>query len=246
MGYVEVAANLSALIESTEDLIWSVDLDYRLITFNQALARNIQNNFGKTAAMGLLPEDMLPPERALFWPPFYERVRRDGPLRIEYALVDGRTLELAFNPIVVEEETTGISVFGKDITERKAAEESYRFLAAMVESSEDAIHATNLEGIIVSWNRGAEAMCGYTRQEMLGKHPALLVPPEDAEKVCTVLRTVLGGDAFGPFETVLRRKDGGSVDVSLSVSPIRDAAGAIIGASCIARDIGRSKGTRRR
>src|ERR1035441_8386683 len=122
MGPHRADANLSALIESTEDLIWSVDLNYGLLTFNRAFHDNIQGNFGIQSAVGMRPEDLLPPARAALLTPLYERALSEGPFRAEYPLVDGRTLELAFNPIVQDGETTGISVFGKDITERKAAE----------------------------------------------------------------------------------------------------------------------------
>src|ERR1035437_252732 len=115
----QAEANLSALIESTEDLIWSVDLDYRLITFNRALRQHIETIFGVQPAVGMRPKDFVPPERAGLLPPFYERVLAEGSFRVEFPLADGRILELAFNPIIVDGETTGVSVFGKDITERK-------------------------------------------------------------------------------------------------------------------------------
>jgi PAS domain S-box-containing protein len=110
------------LIESTEDLIWSVDLNYGLLTFNRAFHDNIQRNFGIRSGVGMRLEDLLPPARAALWTPLYERALSEGAFRVEYSLADGRTLELAFNRIVQDGETTGISVFGKDITERKTAE----------------------------------------------------------------------------------------------------------------------------
>ena len=126
MGPHRADANLAALIESTEDLIWSVDLNYGLLTFNRAFHDNIQRNFGVRSAVGMRPEDLLPPARAALWPPLYERALSEGPFRAEYSLADGRILELAFNRIVQDGETTGISVFGKDITERKKAEAALR------------------------------------------------------------------------------------------------------------------------
>jgi len=122
----QAEANLAALIESTEDLIWSVDLDYRLSAFNSALRRNILATFGVELALEMHLEEALTPERAALWPPLYQRVLKEGPFRIEYALLNGRILELSFNPIVVNDTTTGISVFGKDITERKRVEEALR------------------------------------------------------------------------------------------------------------------------
>jgi PAS domain S-box-containing protein len=112
-------ANLRALLESTDDLIWAVDLNYRLLTFNSAAYKAIQGSSGVRAAVGMRPEELLSPARAALWPPLFERALSEGPFRAEYSLPDGRTLELAFNRIVQDGETTGISVFGKDITERK-------------------------------------------------------------------------------------------------------------------------------
>ena len=119
-------ANLSALIESTDDLIWSVDLAGRLVAFNRAFQQNILNNFGREIRPGLAMDDFLPPERAASWPPLYQRARQQGPFRIEFVIVDGRTLEMAFNPIVADSIVIGVSVFGKDITKRKRAEEALR------------------------------------------------------------------------------------------------------------------------
>lgn len=122
----QAEARLSALIESTEDHIWSVGLDDRVLFFNRAFQRHIEQHFGVQIAKGMSPTDFFPPERAARWPAYFERVRTKGPFRVEYVLIGGRVLELAFNPIVVHGEMTGISIFGKDISERKAAEESLR------------------------------------------------------------------------------------------------------------------------
>ena len=119
-------ANLAALIESTDDLIWSVDLDYRLLAFNSAIKQQINSSFGNQLAVGMHLEEALPPERAVLLPPLYERVLREGPFRIEYSLVDGSIVELSLNPIVVDGKATGISVFGKDITRHKETESALR------------------------------------------------------------------------------------------------------------------------
>jgi PAS domain S-box-containing protein len=135
----QVEANLSALIESTEDLLGSVDLDSRLRTFNGAFRTHLAGQSGVRPKVGMRPKDFLPPNGAALWASFFQRALAEGPFRVEYLLREGATLELAFHPIVVDGKATGISVFGKDITDRKAAEESRRFLATMVESSDDAI-----------------------------------------------------------------------------------------------------------
>ena len=122
----QAEANLAALAESTEDLIWSVDLDYRLLAFNSALKRKIDSSFRIQIAVGMHLTDALPPDRATLWPPLYKRVLEEGPFRIEYTLGDGSTLELSFNLIVVDGKTTGISVFGKDVTGHKRTESALR------------------------------------------------------------------------------------------------------------------------
>jgi diguanylate cyclase (GGDEF)-like protein/PAS domain S-box-containing protein len=240
----QAEANLAALIESTADLIWSVDLDYRIIASNCAFRENIENNYGSSVLTGMRPEEYLPPEKAALWPPLYEQALREGPFRTEYLLVDGRTLEMALNPIVMDGQVAGISVFGKDITERKAsdcalrqAEEARALLASIVDASTDLIHAVNLDGSIASWNPGAERLTGYTSEEILGKSVKVLAPPGHEEAVEQTLLEIAAGSAAGPFDTVLRRKDGSGVDVALTLSPIRDAAGVVTGIAAIAHDI---------
>ena len=119
----EVSAHLTALIESTSDLIWSVDLEYRLVTFNRALSDHILEHWAVAVKPGMSPNEVLPPSQAAPWLSLYQRAAHQGPFRTEYALRDGRWMELSFNPIVFNGATAGVSVFGKNITERKAAEE---------------------------------------------------------------------------------------------------------------------------
>lgn len=111
------------------------------------------------------------------------------------------------------------------------------YLAAIVESSNDAIVAKDLNGIITSWNRGAERLFGYMADEVLGKSITILIPPERQHEEPEILRRIRGGERVEQLETKRRRKDGRLVDVSLAVSPVRDPAGRVIGASKIARDI---------
>ena len=114
-------------------------------------------------------------------------------------------------------------------------------LAAIVESSDDAIYAKTLEGAILSWNHGAERMYGYSAAEVVGRPVSILVPPRSTDEVPQILERIKGGERVDHFETVRVRKDGEALDVSLSVSPVRDASGRIVGASTIARDITEQK-----
>lgn len=131
-----------------------------------------------------------------------------------------------------------------EITERKKAEELYRItdnqfrhLAAIVKSSDDAIIGKTLDGIITSWNPAAEQMYGYTAEEVVGRPISLICPPDHVDEIPSILERLRRGEQIEHYETVRRRKDGRLLNVSLTISPIRDQTGQIIGASKIARDI---------
>lgn len=124
-----------------------------------------------------------------------------------------------------------------DIDEQKRAEEAMSRLAAIVETSEDAIFSKDLEGNIGSWNHGAERMYGYSANEIIGRHISVLSPPDRRAEIEEILALTRRGQSIEHMETVRLRKDGTQVEVSLAVSPIRNAGGAITGASTIARDI---------
>ena len=114
-------------------------------------------------------------------------------------------------------------------------------LAAIVEASDDAIISKDLNGIIATWNHGAEKLFGYGAEEVIGKPITILIPPDRQHEEPGILARVRGGERVEPYETVRQRKDGQRIEVSLRVSPIRDAAGKVVGASKIARDITRRK-----
>lgn len=110
-------------------------------------------------------------------------------------------------------------------------------LAAIVESSDDAIIGKDLKGLVQTWNKGAERLYGYARSEMLGRTMELLLPADRADEESSILAGIQAGNRFHHFETTRRRKNGDIISVSLTISPIRNEAGEIIGASHIARDI---------
>ena len=110
-------------------------------------------------------------------------------------------------------------------------------LASIIDSSEDAILSKDLNGIITSWNRGAENIYGYTAEEIVGKHISLLTPPDRPDEISEILKKIARGESTEHYESVRVTKDGRHLNVSISVAPLRDAAGKIIGASAIARDI---------
>jgi PAS domain S-box-containing protein len=133
-----------------------------------------------------------------------------------------------------------INVF-QDITDLKQAETASRRLAAIVESSDDAIISTDLDGAITSWNQGAECLLGYQAEEVVGRFVSILVPSDRNDEEPGIVYCIRRGERIDHYETVRRRKDGSLVEVSLTVSPIKDAEGRIIGVSKIARDISRRK-----
>ena len=125
----------------------------------------------------------------------------------------------------------------EDVTERKEAELALAQLATIVKSSDDAIIAVDLDGVITSWNQGAEWLYGYTAQEAIGQPVTMLIPPEVFEAEKSVLERMRRGEHIKHFESLRRRKDGSAVAISLTVSPIKNAQGEVIGASRIARDV---------
>jgi PAS domain S-box-containing protein len=131
-----------------------------------------------------------------------------------------------------------------DITERREAEQRirdsearYRDLAAIVESSDDAVLSKDLNSIIKSWNRGAERLFGYTADEAIGKPVTILIPAERHDEEPAILARIRRGERVEHYETIRQRKDGSKIDISLTISPVRNQEGEIIGASKIARDI---------
>src|SRR6201981_155928 len=125
----------------------------------------------------------------------------------------------------------------EDITDKKRAEEALLRYAAIVESSEDAIASGTLDGIIVSWNTGAQHMYGYTEAEAVGKPITMILPPERRDEEKKILETVRAGGHISQFETVRVAKTGKRINVSLTISPIKDSSGRMVGVSGIARDI---------
>jgi PAS domain S-box-containing protein len=134
----------------------------------------------------------------------------------------------------VKERTAALQ---SEIADRRRAQERAERLAAVVESSDDAIISKTLGGTITAWNRGAEKVFGYSSAEAVGQPMALLLPPERAEEESGILAQIRRGGSVQHFETVRVRKDGKKIDVSVTISPISDSMGAIVGASKIARDI---------
>jgi PAS domain S-box-containing protein len=152
---------------------------------------------------------------------------------------------IKFIPMIFDNGEKGVTLIFEDITERKMIEEERSFLAAIVESSEDAIIGKTLDGIVTSWNKSAERIYGYTAGEMIGQNVSILVPPDRPNEIPDILRRIKRGEKVKHYETERVRKDGKRFTVSLTVSPIFDSNGNILGASTIAFEVVERKKAKR-
>ena len=242
----QTEANLSALIESTEDHIWSVDLNCRLVFFNRAFQRHVEQIYGVQVAVGMHPEDMFLPERAAPWRQLFKRALSEGPFRTEYPLLDGHTLEMAFNPIIADGEAMGISVFGKDITERKLAEmqlrdSEERYRATFEQAAVGIVHAS-FDGRYLRCNMRFAEIVGYALEEIPGMTFQQITLPEDQAK-CEAARQQMASGAIegASLEKRYLRKDGSLTWVKLTCSTQRDAEGRALHNIAVVEDINARK-----
>lgn len=153
---------------------------------------------------------------------------------------DGREVPIDDSAAPIHDDigrVVGVVLVFRDITERRRAEKAQSTLAAIVESSEDAIISKDVEGRIMTWNAGAERLFGYRQEEVIGKSITLIIPPDRMDEESAILERIRDGERIEHYETVRVRKDGSHVDISLTVSPVKAADGTIVGASKIARDV---------
>jgi PAS domain S-box-containing protein len=235
------ARHLSALVQSSDDAIASKDLDGIVQSWNPAAERL----FGYTAAeiVGQSIRLIIPSDR---WPEEDEVLRRirAGERVDQFETVrcrkDGTLIPISLTISSIRDRrgrTIGASTIARDVSEQSTLVRERNRLGAIVDSSDDAIISKDLNGVIQTWNRAAERMFGYTAGEAIGQSITLIIPDDRLAEEGEVLRRIRGGRRIDHFETVRRRKDGTAIPISLTVSPVHDRAGRIVGASKIARDL---------
>jgi PAS domain S-box-containing protein len=238
----ENRAFLAAIVESSEEAIFASTPECTILTWNHGAEAvygySAAEAIGKHVSMLVAPEWL--PELAHVT----ERVLQGSTVSQCEAVglrKDGERIHVSFTAHPIAKGAggvAGISVILRDVSQRKKAEDARALLASIVESSDDAIFSLALDGAIVSWNHGAEVLYGNSLQEIVGTNVSTLAPSGRRDEVGQLLGPVLKGCAIRSLETVHRRKDGALVDVSLSLSPIRNPAGEVVGAAVISRDIG--------
>ena len=185
-----------------------------------------------------------------------ELSRRKVESPLAKVLSDGVTVGLANHTVLVAQDGTEIPIDDsaapirgedgelqgavlvfRDITARRKAELTRRLLAALVESSDDAIISKDVNGIVTSWNKGAERIFGYSAEEIIGKSISVIAAPDRIDEMPQILERIKRGERIDHYETIRKAKDGTLVNISLTVSPIHDEEGRVVGASKVARDI---------
>lgn len=229
-----------AILDATPECVKLVAPDGTLLHMNSSGlamigAESLDEVIGKSIY------DLIAPEYRDAWRAFNQKVCGGEKASVEFEItgLDGqrRRMETHAVPLRNPDGTLVQLAITRDISERQRSESAALLLGAIVDSSDDAIVSKNLNGIVTSWNRGAERLFGYTAQEVVGKSITIIIPPDRLGEEPEILRRLQRGERVDHFETIRRRKDGALLNISLTISPVRDKDGKVIGASKIARDI---------
>jgi len=228
-----------SLIEASLDPLVTINPDGTISDVNAATVR--VTGYSRKKLIGTdFSKYFTEPEKARAG---YEKVFRDGSVT-DYELgirhKNGHVTPVMYNATVYRDESgtvAGVFAAARDVAEREKAEEEQLRLAAIVEHSDDAIIGKSLDGVILSWNAGAERIYGYSATEMIGRHISMLAPSHQLDDMEYILGKIRNGESVLHYETVRRNKEGKDLQVSLTVSPIKDVKGNLIGVSTIARDV---------
>ena len=238
--------SVERILEALPEPIYMTDANGRITFYNSAAAAmwGVHPEIGKSEFCGSwklywpdgrpLPHDECPMAVAL------KEKRANRGLEAVAERPDGTRVPFLAYPTPLFDDAgnlAGAVNMLVDLTDRAIADEAEQRYAAIFASSDDAILAKDLDGTIISWNRGAERLFGYTAAEAIGKQVAMLIPQERHDEEPAILGRIRRGERIDHYETIRRRKDGSLIEISLSVSPIRDREGRVIGAAKIARDI---------
>jgi len=233
---------LAAIVQYSDDAIISKDLNGIVQSWNPAAERM----FGYTAEemIGRSIRTLIPPDRQDEEDRVLARIRA-GEAIGHYETVrmrkDGSPVMVSLTVSPIRESTgeiVGASKIVRDIGRQRSLEREALILSAIVTSADDAIVSKDLNGVVQTWNRAAERMFGYTADEAIGRPIAeLVIPPDRMAEETEVLTKIRAGQGIEHYETIRQRKDGSTLEISLTVSPIKDRMGTIIGASKIARDV---------
>ena len=229
------------LVEGTQAFLLRVDRRGVITYANDATCRMLGFSPGELPGKSCL-RFVFPEDRSMVIEHFAQQIflkRERTYTEFRYSGRSGQQGWVSFfvNPILDRDRVVGLTGIGQEITRRKLGEEALLWYAAIVESSDDAIVGKTLGGIITSWNKGAERIFGYRPDEAIGKSIELIIPPSLANEERDILDHISRGERVPPFETIRIRKDGTPIQISATISPIKDARGAVIGASKIARDV---------
>jgi PAS domain S-box-containing protein len=241
MTSIPDSALLQAIVESSEDAIVAETLDGRITAWNPGARRLLgyesSDAIGQPATI-LVPEHVRAAEQQLRERVLAgERIRDYETQRITRT---GDAIDVSCMLSPIRDATgalLGLAHVLHDIGRRRGMERDVNRLAAIVDSSDDAIVSKNLDGIIQTWNKGAERMFGYTAAEAVGRSIRMIIPDDRQAEEDEVLARIRSGQRVDHFDTIRRRKDGTLIPISLSVSPVYDGTGKVIGASKIARDL---------
>src|SRR5215204_5094062 len=213
---------------------WDLDLQTEECLISPKMAELMDFSSAQTAVPGAQwQESIVPEDRTLMSSALAASIASDAPFDLEFriALKDG-TQRWLYSRGAVSRDASGkaVRMYGAsiDVTERKRAEEERDRLASIVESSDEAIISKTLDGIITSWNKGAERIYGYSADETVGQPISMLVPSERPDEIPSILESLRRGEKIDHFETVRVTKDGRRLDISLTVSPIRNSSGDIV------------------
>ncbi len=232
----------SFTVERASDSVYWMDPDGRFIDVNMAACESL--GYTREELLSLRIEDIDPNISSDNWPDFWESLKaaRSRIHEVTHRAKDGRTfpVEIRSNYMKFGGREL-ICAFGRDITERKRSEEASAHLAAIVDSSSDAIIGKDLDGIITSWNMGAQRTYGYSPDEAIGRSISILAPDGYKDEIPRLMEKIKQGGEIAHYDTVRARKDGKLIDVSITLSPIKNTSGEISGVSTVARDVSDNK-----